>query len=85
MTQLTLPDLRQIIEAGAGVADDADWSAPSTPDTPFEDLGYDSLALLEFAAQVQQRYGLRIPDDAVSEMKTPRLALEYVNQRLAER
>lgn len=84
MTQLTLPDLRRILEEGAGVSEGADWTVPTVEDTPFDDLGYDSLALLELTAQMQQRYGVRIPDDAVTEMKTPRLALVYLNERLRE-
>ena len=50
-------------------------------DVPFADLGYDSLALLEMAAHVQQEYGIRIPDDAIEEMPTPRAAVEYLNRR----
>lgn len=84
MTQLTLPDLRRILEEGSGVPEGTDWSVPAVEDTPFDDLGYDSLALLELTAQIHQRYGVRIPDDAVTEIKTPRLALAYLNERLRQ-
>ncbi|MEW1584732.1 phosphopantetheine-binding protein [Micromonospora vinacea] len=85
MSQLTLDDLRRILETSSGVVEQTDWTDPATLDAPFDDLGYDSLALLELAARVQQEYEVRIPDDAVSIMKTPRLAVDYVNQRLADR
>ena len=35
------------------------------------------------AAHVQQEYGIRIPDDAIEEMPTPRAAVEYLNRRFA--
>jgi act minimal PKS acyl carrier protein len=84
MNTFTIKDLRRILEDSAGAADGVDWESPVTLDLPFADLGYDSLALLELAAKVQQEYRTRIPDEAVSEMVTPRAAVEYVNQRFAE-
>ncbi|WP_214410322.1 acyl carrier protein [Sphaerisporangium fuscum] len=82
MTTFTLDDMRQIMSGCAGVPDSVDL-ADDIGEVPFVDLGYDSLAVLEMAARIQQRLGIRIPDDAVEEMKTPQAAVDYVNRRLA--
>jgi acyl carrier protein len=84
MDPFTLKDLRRILESSAGAVEGVDWESPATLDMPFEELGYDSLALLELAAKVQQEYRTRIPDEAIAVMVTPSAAIEYVNQRFAE-
>ncbi|TDD73471.1 actinorhodin polyketide synthase [Actinomadura rubrisoli] len=53
-------------------------------DTPFTDMDFDSLAVLEIATRVQQDYHLAIPDEAVADLTTPRDVLDYVTQRLRE-
>ena len=83
MRELTLNDLRKILEESSGEAEDFDWDRADTLDTPFDEIGYDSLALLEVTARVQQEFKVRIPDEAVHEMKTPREALAYLNGRLS--
>ncbi len=82
MPMFTLDDVRRIMRSCAGVPDTVDLSA-DIADVSFADMGYDSLAMLEMAAHVQQEFGIRIPDDAVEEMKTPRQAVDYVNRRFA--
>jgi minimal PKS acyl carrier protein len=84
MSELTVQDLRQLLETSAGEAEDVEWGSEQILDTPFDEIGYDSLALLEMAAKVQQNYNIPVPDDAINEMKTPRTALAYLNGRLAE-
>ncbi|HLK01033.1 MAG TPA: acyl carrier protein, partial [Streptosporangiaceae bacterium] len=79
----TITELGRILEASSGAADGVDWASAATLDVPFEELGYDSLALLELCARVQQEYEVQIPDDAVSEMRTPRSAVGYVNERFS--
>jgi minimal PKS acyl carrier protein len=51
-------------------------------DTKFTDLGYDSIALLETAARIEQEYGITFDDDAVTSAITPRLLIAAVNDRL---
>ncbi|MEU5538116.1 acyl carrier protein [Streptomyces sp. NPDC020362] len=48
-------------------------------DTPFIELGYDSLALLQVIGQVQREYGITIPDDAVVDAETPGAMLALIN------
>jgi act minimal PKS acyl carrier protein len=82
MTRFTLDDMRRIMGGCAGVPDTVDLN-DDIGDVSFVELGYDSLAVLEMAARIQQQLGVRIPDDAVDEMKTPQAAVDYVNHRLA--
>lgn len=84
MTEFTLADLRRVLEESSGVAEGADWQSADIQDTPFEELGYDSLALLEMCARVQDEQQVPIPDEAIIDMKTPRAALAYLNRRFAE-
>ncbi|MFC6085816.1 acyl carrier protein [Sphaerisporangium aureirubrum] len=82
MTTFGLDDMRRIMGGCAGVPETIDLN-DDIGDITFVDLGYDSLAVLEMAARIQQELGVRIPDDAVDEMKTPQAAVDYVNRRLA--
>jgi act minimal PKS acyl carrier protein len=82
MSQLTLDELRGIIRDCAGVADGVDVDGDIV-DTPFDDLGYDSLAIFEFAAELERRYGLEISDGEVARLSCPRAALCLVNLRPA--
>ncbi|MEO3812333.1 acyl carrier protein [Sphaerisporangium sp. B11E5] len=82
MTTFRLDDMRRIMSGCAGVPETIDLT-DDIGDITFVDLGYDSLAVLEMSARIQQELGIRIPDDAVDEMKTPQAAVDYVNRRLA--
>jgi minimal PKS acyl carrier protein len=84
MTEVTLLDLKRLLESQAGRAEGVDWDSSATLGIPFEEIGYDSLALLDLTALVQREYGVRIPDDAVWEMTSPGAALDYINNRIRE-
>jgi minimal PKS acyl carrier protein len=77
----TLDDLRGYMREFAGVAESVDLDG-DIGDTTFEDLGYDSLAVLEMTAKLQNHLGIVIPDDVTDEPLTPRGLAEYVNVRL---
>lgn len=78
MAILTIAELRLILIDSAGFDGAADPSADIL-DTLFEELGYDSLALMESAARIYQQYGVRIADDEITEVETPRALLDLVN------
>jgi acyl carrier protein len=80
--EFTLAELTEILRASVGVPEGVDLNGDIV-DVEFAELGYDSLAVLEMASQVERRYGIPIPDEAVSEMPTPGRAVEFVNARLA--
>lgn len=84
MPKLALPDLRRLLESSAGRVESVNWDDETILTATFDDIGYDSLAVLELGARVQQEYGVRITDDAVAEMTTPAAALDYINGRLAD-
>ncbi|MGR6974176.1 acyl carrier protein [Streptomyces cynarae] len=82
VTDLSIDDIRRILIESAGF-DGAPDPATDISDIPFEELGYDSLALMESAARIQQEYGIRIPDDEITEVETPRALLDLVNTGLS--
>ncbi|MCI0383406.1 acyl carrier protein [Streptomyces sp. CNQ085] len=77
-TEVTLADLTRMLRESAGEEEGVDLDG-DVLDTPFIDLGYDSLALLQVIGQIQREYGIAIPDDAVVDAETPRALLELIN------
>lgn len=75
---IELSDLRRILLEGAGAEQGVDLDGEIL-DTPFDDLGYDSLALMETAARLSREYGVTIDEDGLAEATTPRRLLELVN------
>jgi minimal PKS acyl carrier protein len=79
MTEFTVADLIQIMRACAGV-DDAVGLGDDVAETEFEQLGYDSLALLETASRVSREYGVTLPEEELAEIRTPAAFVALVNQ-----
>ncbi|MFC0436767.1 acyl carrier protein [Kutzneria buriramensis] len=79
--RITLADLRQILVESAG---EDDLLLGDIEHTPFAELGYDSLALIETAALIKQRFGVQIADDAIAGLATPAEVLDLVNGTLVE-
>lgn len=79
---MTIDDLRRVLAACAGESDNAPVDT-DIHDWNFDDLGYDSLALMETATRIEQEYGLHIPEEHISEFRTPRQLLDFVNGVLA--
>ncbi|BAL90264.1 putative acyl carrier protein [Actinoplanes missouriensis 431] len=75
---MTIDDLRRILTECAGEDESVNLSGDIL-DTPFTDLGYDSLALIETAARIKQDFGIEIPDEQVATILTPRMMLETVH------
>jgi act minimal PKS acyl carrier protein len=82
MSDFTLDDLTRLLKSAGGVKDGVELN-DGIFDQAFTDLGYDSLAILEMSAKIQQEYGVAIPDDDVSELKTPRQTIDYLNDRMS--
>lgn len=78
MAQITIADIRRILVACAG---DMEGVGPDTDiaHLTFEELGYDSLALMESAAQIKQDFGVNVPDDEITEVTTPQELADLVN------
>lgn len=71
--------LRRIIVNQLGVDDDE-----VTMDADFvDDLGADSLDSVEVLMEVEEQFGLEIPDDDADTVRTVKDAVDYVEKRLA--
>jgi len=69
-----LTDLAAIVEEVAGV-DQADVTA----DKSFvDDLDIDSLSMVEIAVQAEDKFGVKIPDDELANLKTVGDAVKYI-------
>ncbi|MEU1404347.1 acyl carrier protein [Streptomyces sp. NPDC005728] len=80
--ELLFTDFRAILVECAGDEEDTQLTE-AVLDVPFTDLGYDSLAVLETAAAVGQRYDVVLRDEDVAEAVTPRAFLLLVNHALS--
>lgn len=78
----TLEDLKRILLEGAGAAEGVDLDGDII-DTPFEDLGYESLAMLETSSRIEREYGVTLDEDIVTDAATPRTLIEAVGDQLA--
>ncbi|HEY3896171.1 MAG TPA: acyl carrier protein [Pseudonocardiaceae bacterium] len=76
--EVTIEDLKRILREAAGTGENVDLDG-EVLDTDFDDLGYDSLALLETAARITREYGVTLDDEAVTSARTPRRLLKVVN------
>ena len=73
---LTLDDLKRVLREGSG--EGADLGADIL-DTTFDELGYDSLALLETTSRITREFHIDFDDDAAVAAATPREFLALVN------
>lgn len=82
VTAVTIDDLRRILTEAAGEDESVDLHGDIL-DTPFADLGYDSLALMETAARIKREFGVEIPDEDIAVVETPRVLLDMVAKAAA--
>ena len=61
------------IEAGS-IEDDANI---------LDDLGADSLEVVEMLMTIESKYGITVPDDDVPQLKTVRDVADYISKRTA--
>jgi act minimal PKS acyl carrier protein len=79
---MSMDELRGIMIACAG-GDDLETVHGDVSGVSFEDLGYDSLALIETAAKLKLEHGVDIAAEQIIEARTPRELLILVNDRIA--
>ncbi|MGC0380114.1 acyl carrier protein [Streptomyces sp. SAI-129] len=75
---VTLTDLTRMLRESAGEEEGVDLDG-DVLDVSFDELGYDSLAMLQVIGQVQREYGIRLPDETVADAGTPRALLALIN------
>ncbi len=83
MSKVTIEDVHRILIACAGDIGTSELHGDIAA-LEFDDLGYDSLALLETAARIEQEFGVRIPEEQITEVKTPQELLGLVNMSLVD-
>ncbi|WP_020495317.1 MULTISPECIES: acyl carrier protein [Sciscionella] len=69
-----LSGLGEIVEEVAGVSADEVTEEKSFVD----DLDIDSLSMVEIAVQAEDKFGVKIPDDELANLKTVGDAVSYV-------
>ncbi|CAM5489335.1 actinorhodin polyketide synthase acyl carrier protein [Streptomyces spiroverticillatus] len=84
MTRFEITDLTALLRESAGADEGVDLDGEIT-DVPFDDLGYDSLALLQTTGLIERQWEVVLDEEAVSEARTPGQYLEVVNQALNAR
>jgi acyl carrier protein len=55
------------------------------PDAELATLGVDSLGLVELLFQIEDRFGVQIPGDAPTDLRTVRDVVDYIDALLATR
>ena len=71
-----LEGLAEIVEEVAGVAPE-----DVTADKSFvDDLDIDSLSMVEIAVQAEDRFGVKIPDDELANLKTVGDAVSFIER-----
>ncbi|MFF5306615.1 acyl carrier protein [Streptomyces sp. NPDC013161] len=81
-TTFTLHDLKRILLDAAGTDENVDLDGDIT-DLDFQDLGYESLALLETAGRIERLYGISLDEEAFAGADTPRALIDLVNAHLS--
>lgn len=81
MRQITLRELQDVIRECAG-EDESAQSLVDAANVPFDQLGYDSLALLETQARVRRDYGVDFSEADLGDIATPQEFVDFVNNLL---
>ena len=79
--QFTIDDLKRVLRECAGADEGVDLDGDIL-DVEFEDLGYESLALLETGGRIERDYGIRLDESALTDATTPRALVDLVNKHL---
>lgn len=68
------------------IAEEMDLDKDSiTPESKFvEDLGADSLDVIQIVIKLESEFDIEIPDDAVSKISTVQDAVEQIKQKVAK-
>ena len=69
-----LSGLAEIVEEVAGI----DTAEVTTEKSFVDDLDIDSLSMVEIAVQAEDKFGVKIPDDRLAELKTVGDAVDYI-------
>jgi act minimal PKS acyl carrier protein len=79
---MTMDELRAILVACAG-GEDIEALSGDVSGVSFDELGYDSLALIETAAKLKLEHSVEITDEQITEVRSPGELLGLINDRIA--
>jgi minimal PKS acyl carrier protein len=83
MNEFTIEDLKRVMRESAG--DDGSGALDGDVlDSSFEELGYDSLALMETTSRIERLLEISLPEEDMADVGCPRDLLTFVNSRLTE-
>ena len=71
-----LSGFAEIVEEVAGI----DPTEVTVEKSFVDDLDIDSLSMVEIAVQAEDKFGVKIPDDRLAELKTVGDAVDYIAQ-----
>ena len=74
----TFDKVKAIVVEQLGV----DEAAVTIDSTFIDDLGADSLDIVELIMAFEEEFEIEIPDDAAEKIKTVRNAVEYIDQQI---
>ena len=77
-TEEILPELAAIVEEVAGV----DAAEVTEAKSFVDDLDIDSLSMVEIAVQAEDKFGVKIPDDELANLKTVGDAVQFIASKL---
>ncbi|MEU7580018.1 acyl carrier protein [Streptomyces sp. NPDC041068] len=80
-TGFTVDDLKRILREGAGADEGVDLDGDIL-DAAFDELGYDSLALLETSGRIEREYGITLDESLLADAPTPSALIDAVNAHL---
>jgi minimal PKS acyl carrier protein len=79
--RFTIEDLKRLMRECAGEDEQLNLDG-EVLDRTFEDLGYDSLAVMEVTSRAERELKVSLPEDAIADVLTPRDYVSFVNKRL---
>jgi act minimal PKS acyl carrier protein len=79
--QFGLEDLKRILVESAGADETVDLDGDIL-DRSFDELGYESLALLETGRLIERALGITLPDSVLTDSETPRVLIGAVNEHI---
>ncbi|MFF0148501.1 act minimal PKS acyl carrier protein [Amycolatopsis sulphurea] len=78
MAEFTIAELVRLLRECAGEEEGVDLDG-EVGDLPFDELGYDSLALFNTIGRIEREYTVDLPEDVVWQATTPGALVDLVN------
>lgn len=79
MYDISIQEIFDILDEHIGFDDDF-TVGPGDAETPFKDLGFDSLAVLELAGQLERRLETSMPGDATEQMTSAKMTQDLIHR-----